>query len=71
MEQEIIPIGPLGFYEPSSEEELAALVAHAYRNGCRCAPAARRTPSRAPSTRTRAHPAGTTWSSSRRRPGPT
>jgi hypothetical protein len=33
MAQEIIPIGPHGFYEPSTEEELAALVAYAYQNG--------------------------------------
>ena len=33
MAQDIIPIGPHGFYEPSTEEELAALVAHAYHNG--------------------------------------
>lgn len=33
MVQEIIPIGPDGFYHPSSEEELAALVAYGYRNG--------------------------------------
>ena len=33
MAQEIIPIGPDGFYHPSSEEELAALVAYGYRNG--------------------------------------